>query len=275
MKVELKKIEHNGKEWISAIEIHEKAFNNKRYSNFISDYLLNYEGVKQGIDFVIGGLQNTGKRGRPITEYFIHIDYAKEIFASVRTPQSRVYLKYLISLEKRVDNNELHSDEQVIYLIKLKEVFKYVCYQSDIEKLHQQQYVEGVKSKNPYADYHAWRNRMLNIEPEVLEQRIKEYCIEHGRNTNAKTKKDKLLFLDKYESIRNAVWDFLQIKGEVNSMRLANLVKRMAETEGTQLFRTNESDMFRKKEEINLPLLEGKSLDTVSKELNINKQRTN
>lgn len=81
-----------------------------------------------------------------------------------------------------------------------------------------------------------------------------KYCIDNSKTIKSNlNKKEKLLILDKYISIRNAVWDFLELKGEVNSLRLANLVKKMAEAEGTSLFRNNEPTLFKEKE--TLPLL--------------------
>lgn len=247
-------IHKNGTEWVSSIEIHAKAFSNRRYSNFVNDYLIEDAEIKEGKEYVTGGLQNSGKRGRPVTEYFIEVDYAKEIFASIRTAKSRAYLKYLISLDRKVQNSELLSEDEIIRLVQLKEIFKYIVYQNDVVQIHASKYVEGLKSKLPYAEFHIWRNRMLDIEPQVIEERIKAYCIENRKRINKNaSKNEQLLMLDKYQTMRNAVWDFLQIKGEVNSLRLANLVKKMAEAEGTQLFRTNEEDLFRAKEQLVLP----------------------
>lgn len=243
----------NSEKWFSAIDVHSKAFNNRRYSNFISDYVLNDELVKEGIDFVTGELQITGTRGRPMKEYWLSYEFARTVFARVRTQEGNAYLKYLIGLQKKTELSELHTDDQIIKMVQLKEVFKYVCYQTDVEKLHQSKYVSEQNSKAAYADFHIYRNGILNLEPKVIEERIKQYCAEKLTNVRAKTKKDKLLILDKYETIRNAVWDFLELKGELNSLKIANLVKRMAEAEGTTLFRNNEADLFRSKEE--LPIL--------------------
>lgn len=247
---ELKHSIINGEKWFSAIDVHSKAFNNRRYSNFINDYILNDKLVKEGIDYVTGELQITGTRGRPMKEYWLSYEFARTIFARVRTSEGHEYLKYLIGLQKKTEQSELHTDDQIIKMVQLKEVFKYVCYQNDVEKLHQHKYVTEHNAKKTYADFHIYRNGILNLEPQVIEERIKQYCAEKLINVKAKSKKDKLLILDKYETIRNAVWDFLELKGELNSLKVANLVKRMAEAEGTMLFRNNEADLFRHKEEL-------------------------
>ena len=46
-----------------------------------------------------------------------------------------------------------------------------------------------------------------------------------------KTKHEKILMLDSYEAVRNAVWDFLQIQGDVNAVNLAKLVEKMIRIE--------------------------------------------
>jgi hypothetical protein len=65
-----------------------------------------------------------------------------------------------------------------------------------------------------------------------------------------KSKRDKIILLDSFESVRNAVWDFLQVKGEVNALNLANLVRGMIRTEKGEMFRKNETDLFRVKQDL-------------------------
>jgi hypothetical protein len=59
-----------------------------------------------------------------------------------------------------------------------------------------------------------------------------------------KSKREKILLLDSYEAVRNAVWDFLKIKGEVNALNLANLVGDMIRTEKGEILRKNETNLF-------------------------------
>lgn len=56
--------------------------------------------------------------------------------------------------------------------------------------------------------------------------------------------------LDSYESVRNAVWDFLKIQGEVNAMNLAILVEKMIRIEKGEVLRANETDLFHEKQDL-------------------------
>jgi predicted transcriptional regulator len=56
--------------------------------------------------------------------------------------------------------------------------------------------------------------------------------------------------LDSYEAVRNAVWDFLNIQGEVNALNLANLVGDMIRTEKGEVKRVNQDDLFNEKQNL-------------------------
>lgn len=249
-------IELNGEKWIGAIELHKKAFEGRRYSNFVTDYLTKNELVKEGVEFVTIGLQTSGKGGgRPVTEYYLTYDYAKEVFATIRTPKGREYLKYLIRLEKDKLEGRSHSDEQVLMLIHLKEVFKYLSTQKEVYDIHKKNFVDEMAFQNktyPKHEYHVcfgdMRNEILKCSKRVIDERLRQYCAENGRVAKSRNVNDALALLDKYETLRNAVWDFLTIKGNPNALHLADLVKRMIEAENGAVWRVNESDMFHQKE---------------------------
>lgn len=237
--------------YVDARELHSLLDSKKAFSTWIKKKIKSaYLEINK--DFIPKWEESSG--GRRSTNYLLTVDAAKHIAVIQQTKEGKELRDYLLSLDKKVQNSELHTDDQIIKMIQLKEVFKYVCYQDDVERLHQAKFVsENYNKKNPYSEFHIWRNKMLELEPKVVEERIKQYCAEHIKSIKVKSKKEKLIIIDKYETIRNAVWDFLELKGELNALKVANLVKRMAETEGTILFRNNESDLFRQKEE--LPLL--------------------
>lgn len=251
-------IEKEGRKWVSAIELHSKAFNNKRYSDFVKMYLIGCDLVSEGNEFVIGQRQTSGgKGGRPVMEYFITMEYAKEIFATVRTKEARSYLRWLISLESKVDAGLLLNHEQVIYLTQLKEVFKYVANCKEAESLNHKAFVLTYTGRgNPHAAFHDMRNELLSLRPEVIDERLKQYCIDNQKPyPKGKDKTSKLILLNKYEVLRNGVWDFLYGKGHVNAMALADLVKRMAEVENSPIYRSNENNMFQQREDIHIKQL--------------------
>lgn len=56
--------------------------------------------------------------------------------------------------------------------------------------------------------------------------------------------------IDSYEAVRNAVWDFLQIQGDINALNLANLVGNMIRIEKGEIRRENETDLFNEKQDL-------------------------
>lgn len=218
---------------------------------------INYADLKEGIDFNSKVSKiNIVSRGRPTKEYFFTIQAAKEVCIVSATEKSKELRRWLISLSEQKENLDLLTHDQVVLLSVLKSFFRYVDNQKEILKEHVESFVKEITSQNPYADFHIWRNKILNIEKSVLDERIKEYCIENSKRLpKISTSHDKIRFLNEYDSLKNAVWDFLSIKGEVNAMKLAELVKRMAQAENLVVFQCNEENLFQSKEQINLKQL--------------------
>lgn len=186
---------------------------------------------------------------------------AKDIaikFAAWLSPEFELYLieeiQKLKDLERQKNSFDLLNHDQILALVRLKEVFKYVAHQEMIEDAHKEVFAARSGSKNPFAEFNTWRNEILNISPDVINERIKRYCIENNialtKRMLNKTKREKNLILDTYEAVRNAVWDFLKIRGEVNALNLANLVGDMIRTEKGEIFRKNETDLFKEKQEL-------------------------
>ena len=188
---------------------------------------------------------------------YAHKDIAIR-FAGWLNPEFELFLveeiQRLRELERKKNSFELLSHEQILALVRLKEVFKYVAHQEMIEDAHKEVFAAQSGSKNPFAEFNNWRNKVLDISVNVINERIKQYCIDNKiaitNKIMSKSKRDKIILLDSYESVRNAVWDFLNVKGEVNALNLANLVGDMIRTEKGEIFRKNESDLFREKQDL-------------------------
>ncbi len=188
---------------------------------------------------------------------YAHKDIALK-FAGYLNPEFELYLveeiQRLQEIERKKNSFELLSHEQVLFLVRLKEVFKYVVNQEAVENAHKDVFVARSGANNPFAEFQVWRNKILDISSTVIDDRIKQYCIDNKIALTGKilkkTRREKILLLDSFESVRNAVWDFLQIKGEVNALNLANLVGSMIRTEQGEVYRANETDLFRTKQEL-------------------------
>lgn len=238
----LRILEKDGKKYVLLTELYGKLKLQKAiYSKFYKDKLINSEYATEGVEYLYLGIKTTDKGGRPKPDYLLSLSFAKSIIVQSKRKAGKKYHSWLVEVEKKVASNELLlSEEQVKHLVKLKGLFKHLCY--DKEK------IAVVDKKNPYAEYSMWRSRLLNISPSVFNESIKQYCIDDLKNMKGRNKQEKLLILDKYDSIREAVLSFVEHKGEYDSVCLINIINRMASTEGTELFRAN-GDLVRKKEE--------------------------
>lgn len=90
--------EENGKQTVSARELHEKLQVETRFDVWLSR-MLNF-GFVQGEDFCTILCESTG--GRPATEYYISIDMAKEICMLQRSEIGRKFRQYFIECEKKL-----------------------------------------------------------------------------------------------------------------------------------------------------------------------------
>lgn len=188
---------------------------------------------------------------------YAHKDIAFK-FASWLSPDFELFIvqefQRLKELDRQKNSYELLSHDEVLKLTRLKEVFKYVAHQVIIEDAHKELYAARSGSKNPFAEFSAWRNKILDISPEVINERIKQYCIDNNIAITNKllkrTKRDKILLLDTYEAVRNAVWDFLEIQGEINALKLANLVGNMIRIEKGEVLPRNDADLFHQKQDL-------------------------
>tara|TARA_R110002050_G_scaffold100580_1_gene208153 strand:+ start:102540 stop:103589 length:1050 start_codon:yes stop_codon:yes gene_type:complete len=201
----------------------------------------------------IGIFTRTGSYGGT----YAHKDIAIR-FAGWLSPEFELHIveeiQRLKELERKKYSYDLLNHEQILFLVRLKEVFKYVAYQTKIENTHKEVFAARSGNKNPFAGFHKWRNEILDIEPNVINERIKQYCIENNialtKSLLNKPKGEKILLLDSYDSVRNAVWDFLQVQGEVNALNLANLVGDMIRTEKGEIYRENETNLFQDKQDL-------------------------
>lgn len=230
-------------------------FNGSQMSAIRKMAKINQLSIKQYIEATgaIGIFTRLGSNGGT----YAHKDIAIR-FAGWLSPEFELYLaeeiQRLKEIERKTHSYDLLSHQQVLALTRLKEVFKYVAHQDMIENAHKEVFASQSSARNAFAEFHNWRNKMLNIQPAIINSRIEDYCKENGialtKKLLKKPKKDKLLMLDTFETVRNAVWDFLKIKGDVNAFNLANLVGDMIRTENGEVLRKNEDNLFREKEEL-------------------------
>lgn len=102
---ELIKITTNreGKQLVSARELHEFLEVGRDFTTWIKGRIKKYEFV-ENVDFTIvkSFHQNGGKGGRPVEEYVLNIDMAKELSMIENNEKGREARKYFIKCEKKL-----------------------------------------------------------------------------------------------------------------------------------------------------------------------------
>lgn len=188
---------------------------------------------------------------------YAHKDIAIR-FGGWLSPEFEIYLveeiQRLKHIEQKIHSYDLLDEQQILYVVKLKEIFKYVAHQTEAENAHKEVYASNSKAKNPFAEFNIWRNKILDISPETIDARIRQYCIDNNialtKKLLNKPKRDKILFLDSYEAVYHAVWDFLQMQDEVNALKFAKLAEKIIRTEKGEVLRENATDLFREKQDL-------------------------
>ena len=188
---------------------------------------------------------------------FAHKDIGIRL-AAYLSPEFELHLveeiQRLKEIERKKNSFELLTTDQVLYITRLKEVFKYVSHQIAAENANRDVFVANSNASNPFSEFNKYRNEALDIDAKTIDERIKQYCIDKNialtTKITKKTKREKILMLDTFETIKIAVWDFLTIKKEVNAMNIATLVEGMVRIEQAQVLRDNETDLFHSKQDL-------------------------
>lgn len=226
------------------------------YSRFITKEILNNPYCSDNKDYcTVVQVNNSGGNFR--REYYLNIDFAKKICMVSKSKKGNIIRDELVKLTIAVESLDLLSHDQVIAVNTLKSFFKYVDNQKTWLKKHIDNFTSKSNANNPFTEFHNWRNSMLKLETKELDRQIQQYCIDNmKRMPKNQTKDEKIRFLNEYGTLKNAVWDFLSIRGEVNALKLATLAQRMAESENMQVYQKNEDNLFQQKENINIRQLE-------------------
>lgn len=213
--------------------------------------------IKEDTDFVTRMLQSTG--GRPIKDYMLKKDAAIKIVLMSRMPKSIDLMDLLIKLWEKRQNLELITPKQAALAYEYINFFKYVENQKDAYLQHQKHFVDNMpKSKYIYAEFAKYRANIIGWNKAKIDEAIKKYLTTHaGHNFTILMKKsmsDKLSIIDVNEAIRVSVLDLLYSKGTNTELanKFANMVKNVSNEMDILAFKKNETNLFQKKENINL-----------------------
>jgi hypothetical protein len=120
-------------------------------------------------------------------------------------------------------------------LVRVKDVFKFIAHQNLKINPDMKVFSSRRGLKNPFTAFNKLRNEILNIEPKIIYESIRQYCVVNKISQNNNLSRyeiyENTLMLDSYESLVNVVWNFLQIQVEINALNFANLIEEIKETE--------------------------------------------
>ena len=162
---------------------------------------------------------------------YVHKDIAVK-FSAFISSKFEIYLIKEIQrfkeVERKKDSFELLSHEQILYLIRVKDVFKFIVNQSPINNSHKDFFLSSSGLKNPFASFNKLRDELLYIKPKIINKKIRQYCVVNKiSETNIVLKvqiNEEMHMLDCYESFSIVVWSFLQNQSKINALNFASIV---------------------------------------------------
>jgi len=209
----------------------------------------------QGVDFSTYMSKTSKEGGRPTENYEITIEFAKLITLNSRSQVKQLYAQWLLELERKLNNLEMITVDQAIFIQKLIQLFQFISNQKQVLKEHSEKFVEdrldrGRSKSELYGFFHNWRNSKLDISPEEVNERIKEFCLNNQRSISItkKSKFDKVFTMDNYETLKHAIWDYLQSKDRPEvALKVAEITYKIAKNAGVEIVPENESNLFQNK----------------------------
>jgi phage anti-repressor protein len=225
------------------------------YSRFIKSNLLENPFFEAGKDYLhLSTSDNLGKKGQFRQDFYVHIDAAKKLCMVSKSRRGNEIRDWLVKLTNEVEGGVLLNAKQVLELVKIVKVFSVYEHRQKAMKQNQTVFIQDLLEQKPntpegvlYGKFHIWRNEVLNIGKEVLDQRLKEYCIVNHKAYNRNLNKDDIFsILGEYEHIKVAVWDLLTSKknSEEFVKNISILAQDLAKEMKPFLQRLNESDLF-------------------------------
>ena len=248
-------IEKDGRKFVYLSELYSKLeLDRTNYPKFIREQIQENEYAQKEKDFSYLGTKSTG--GRPKADYLLSHDFAKDIILRSKSKVGKKFRDWLISLGNEVENGLRPTHSEILFLMDLVKLFAYHEYRERARSLHRDAYVHNLSGGKQtsgwmYGRFEKWRADALGLGKEDLETKIKEYCIaNYARVPKRITQAEALIIIDKYELIKNAVWDLLMSKNKSEQYikNICALAKELAERLEPEFKRWNQQTLFGEKE---------------------------
>lgn len=165
----IKFISNNGKQAVSGRDLHRFLEVGKHFATWIQDRISKYEFIENQDYEVFPNFGKNPNGGRPLTEYALSIDMAKELAMLEGNEKGKIARKYFITCEKRLREMSVPSYqiedpiERAKQWIKEQERLQLAIKEAqrlEEDNKHKAEVIEGLVSEISLADM---RQRIVQI----------------------------------------------------------------------------------------------------------------
>lgn len=133
--------EHNGNQAVSARELHDFLEVGTKFQDWIERRILEYEFAENQDFEVFLKNEKNSNGGRPLKEYAISLDMAKELSMVERNEKGKQARKYFIECERRLRETPKPTlllpikEQRDLLLVELTELINTHLYKGDIQEI--------------------------------------------------------------------------------------------------------------------------------------------
>jgi len=214
----MNKHELNGKEYVSARELHSELGINKKFADWIK-YSIERAYLEEVNDFITILGKSSG--GRPSTEYYLTEHSAISIVVMSGGQNAKIVRDKVIKLFQKHETGEAFTSEQVIAMLDIAKLCTYISVQKYAEKQH-------YEMQNKRYDWWKYRANTLGYSVDEITLALAKINKAH------KSLRNDLIRLEPAELIRISAMELLIVLGKSQeyARNAANLVKQMAKSTG-------------------------------------------
>lgn len=172
-------------------------------------------------------------KDQPIMEdYYLSVELAKLIALKSKSKVKKKYAKWLFAMEDKMENGELLTKEQVLSAMELAKAMRLMSNQLSSERNHLKKYKQ--KNEGEANNWWKYRESILGYSVDELRNRFQRL----GEKPQGKSQRQMLFELDKYETIRTGVIDFLMSVGKSDqyACKMGDLAKAFAQEMQLEIF---------------------------------------
>jgi phage anti-repressor protein len=164
----------NEKNQVNAKDIYDFVEVKTRFDMWVKR-CIDYADLQENKDFCTVLGESTG--GRPAKEFYFILDAAKEMCIVSATSKAKELRRWLIEISNQVQNSNLLSHTQILEIIRLVKIFAVYEFRKKATENNFKNFESNFNEnkKYIYANFHKWRNEILNLGKEELEKRILDY----------------------------------------------------------------------------------------------------